>query len=66
MEVTLPDGSANLYCSPMEPGRQEHGSVLFEGTVCLVRLDAENTLHSWELVQGTSLVHEGESLAGRL
>ena len=64
VKVTLPDGSVDLYCSPVEPGRYEHGGVSFEGTACLVRLDDQGAPHSWELVRGRSLVHEGESLVG--
>lgn len=63
VKVTLPDGSVDLYCSPMKPGWYEDDGISFEGTACLVRLDAQG-LHSWELLQGTSLVYKGESLAG--
>ena len=62
VQVTLPDGSVDLHCSPAEPGTHECGGMSFDGTACLVRLDAEGAVHSWELVQGSTLTHEGESL----
>jgi len=63
VKVTLPDGSVDLYCAPAEPGCHRCGGVSFAGTACLVRLDAGNALHSWELVEGTALVHDGEHLS---
>ena len=63
-QITRPDGSIDLYCSPEATGRHEHGELSFTGTACLLHLAASGGVRSWDLIEGSSLAYGGRVLSG--